>query len=112
MRKLILLGALCFVLSSMLMPNYAASAKTSLITKKKIILQGSRTHPMYGWEFLISFRTGTNTVIGVDSPDVHVTGFTYSSASATASTITVNDFQISLLETTGPIDASGNYTVF
>lgn len=112
MRKIILLSALFFAFFSVITPNQAASAKTNLITKKRVILQGSRLHPMYGWEFFISFRTGTDKVIGVDSPDVNVTGFSYSSASATATTITVNDFMIDLVETTGPIDASGDYTVF
>lgn len=113
MRKIILLSALFFALFSVLTPNEAATAKTIKTIKKKLILQGSRYDPPNSIEVLISFRTGTNTVIGVECPQgVNAVSYTYSSASATISTITVNNFMVLPVGFGGAIDVSGDYDVF
>lgn len=113
MKKIILLSALCLALFGVLSPNQASSAKTSLTIKKKIILQGSRYDPPNSIEVLISFRTGTNTIIGVECPaTVKALSFSYSSASATATTITATNFMVHPVGFGGPIDVSGDYDVY
>jgi len=112
MKKFIMLSALFFVFFSVATPDQAISSKNNVVIKKLKILQGTAIHPMYGWEISLSFNTNTNQVIGVASPDVTITGFTFSAASATTSTITVSDLELTISGSSGPIDASGDYTIF
>ena len=113
MRKIILLSALFFALFSVLTPHETATAMTIKTIKKKLILQGSRYDPPNSVDVFISFRTGTNTVIGVECPaGVTALSYTYSSASATISTITVNNFMVQPVGFGGSIDVSGDYDVY
>ena len=106
------IATFCLMLLSLcvITPTKADSATKTNTTTRKIILEKTG---YFDYQIDISFRTGTNQVIGVASPDGDIIGFTFSSASESGGIVTVNDFIIDFKpagsSTSSPLDVSGNY---
>lgn len=102
----------CLLLLSfcVITPTKADSATKTNAIARKIILEKTG---YFDYQIDISFRTGTNQVVGVSSPDGDILGFTFSSAAESGGVVTVNDFIIDFKpagsSTSSPLDVSGNY---
>jgi len=109
MKKIV---TLCLLLLSfcVITPTKADSATKTNALVRKVILEKTG---YFDYQIDISFRTGTNQVIGVSSPDGSIIGFTFSSASESGGIVTVNNFIIDFKpagsSTSSLLDVSGNY---
>ncbi len=109
MKKIVTLCLLLLSFCAITPTKADSSAKTNAFARK-IILEKTG---YFDYQIDISFRTGTNQVIGVSSPDGSIIGFTFSSASESGGIVTVNNFIIDFKpagsSTSSLLDVSGNY---